>query len=554
MKNKLLLSSTCLFLCCLLLTACSGTTNGQPDATVPTTQNTSATDETQAVSESVVVAIESEPETGFDPIVGWGHGETPLIQSTLVEYTQDMSIVNDLALDYTVSEDGLIWEFNLRQDAYFTDGVQLTAHDVAFTFTQAKNSQSSLDLTYMHSCEAVDDFTVKFTLVQPMSTFINTVASLGIVPEHAYSDDYAEMPIGSGPWIFADWSKGEQLILKANENYYGTIPAIKQVTIVFMDEDAALAAAQAGKVDVALTSATHATRQIEGMTLQAVSTLDNRGFTLPTSHDEGQLTESGYAVGNDITSNIAIRKAIAYGVDREQLAVDALNGFGDPAYSENDGMPWNNPEVYIETDVEYAKQLLADDGWQDTDNDGIIEKDGLKAEFTCLYPSGDSVRQAVALAAAAQAKEIGINIIVEGTSWDDISQRMFSCAVMMAWGSTNPYTSYSLFHSSNTLLDDYYNPEGYSSETTDAYLEAALHATSTDEAYEYWQLAQWDGNSGTAMQGDCPWVWLVNIQHLYYVRDGLDIGTQQLHAHGASWTLLQNLKDWSWNNSKAEAG
>lgn len=546
-----------LLLCSVLLAGCGSTTNGLPASSAQGGGSGAAasaqTTVQAAAPDSVVIAIQSEPETGFDPIVGWGHGETPLIQSTLVEYTQDMQIVNDLALDYTVSADGLLWQFTLRQDAYFTDGVQLTAADVAFTFTQAAQSQSGIDLSYLLSCEATGDFTVSFTLAQPMSTFINTVASLGIVPQHAYSAGYAEAPIGSGPWKFVQWNKGEQLILQANEDYYGTVPAIKQVTLVFMQEDAALAAAQAGQVDVALTSATLATREIEGMSLQVVTTQDNRGLTLPTTPNEGQLTADGYPVGNDVTANLAIRQAIAYSVNREQLAQDALNGYGDPAYSENDGMPWNNPAVVIETDVAYAKQLLADDGWADTDNDGILEKDGLKAEFTCLYPSGDSVRQAVALAAAAQVREIGINIIVEGTSWDDISQRMFSNAVLMGWGSTNPYTSYLLYHSTSALLDDYYNPENYTSEITDAYLEAALHATDTQQAYVYWQFAQWDGTTGTAMQGNCPWVWLVNVQHLYYVRDGLDIGTQQLHAHGASWTLLQNLKDWAWQTTGAAA-
>ena len=119
--------------------------------------------------------------------------------------------------------------------------------------------------------------------------------------------------------------------------------------------------------------------------------------------------------------------------------------------------------------------------------------------------------------------------------------------MLMGWGSSNPYTSYLLYHSGNMLRDDYYNPEGFSDPTVDRYLDAALHAATTEEANEQWQLAQWDGTTGTAMKGDCPWVWLVNIQHLYYVRDGLDIGQQQLHAHGASWSLLQNLRDWSWN-------
>ena len=171
----------------------------------------------------------------------------------------------------------------------------------------------------------------------------------------------------------------------------------------------------------------------------------------------------------------------------------------------------------------------------------------MKAEFNVIYPSGDSVRQAIAMAVGQQIKEIGIQINVEGISWDEIAKRMFSDAVCMGWGSSTPQESYYLFHSAGMLKDDYYNPEGYGNETVDGYLEAALAALTPEEAYEYWQKAQWDGETGTAMQGDCPWVWFVNIQHLYYVRDGLDIGEQQLHAHGASMPLLQNLKDWNWD-------
>ena len=192
-----------------------------------------------------------------------------------------------------------------------------------------------------------------------------------------------------------------------------------------------------------------------------------------------------------------------------------------PAYSENDGMPWNNPDVKIEADIEKAKKFLAEDGWEDVDGDGIVEKNGLKAEFKCIYPSGDSVRQAIAMAAAEQVKEIGINIVVEGISWDEISKRMFSDAVLMGWGSSNPYTSYLLFHSKNKLRDDYYNPEGFNNATVDGYLDAALHAGTSEEAYDNWKLAQWDGITGTSMRGECPRVWLVNIQHIYYVADGL---------------------------------
>lgn len=498
-----------------------------------------------AVQDSVVIAIGSEPET-LDPTKGWGHGNSPVIQSTLVKYNADLSFENDLATAYALSEDGLVWTFTIRDDAYFTDGEKVTAADVAFTLETAKAAQASVDLTYMESAVAEDDATVVITLSRPTSVFLNTLASVGIVPEHAYGEDYGINPIGSGPYQFVEWKRQEQLILTANEDYYGGAPAIKNVTIVFMSEDAALAAVQSGQVDVAYSTATLGNAQVDGYHVEAVTSADNRGFTLPVLPDEGMTTDSGAPVGNDVTCDIAIRQAIAYAIDREKVAEVALNGFARPAYSENDGMPWNNPEVVIETDAAYARQLLADAGWADTDGDGVVEKDGLKAEFTCLYPSGDSVRQAVAMAAAEQVREIGIQINVEGTSWDDIMQRMFSEAVMMGWGSAIPNETYYLYRSGGALLDDFYNPEGYMSETTDAYLEAAMGALTVEEANRYWQLAQWDGETGASMRGACPWVWIVNLDHVTFVRDGLSIGEQPIHPHGHGLPLIQNLQDWAW--------
>ena len=83
--------------------------------------------------DQVIISISSEPES-LDPCKGWGHGTTPLVQSTLVEYNQDMTFSNDLATEYGLSEDGLTWTFTIRDDVKFTDGEPLTASDVVFTF------------------------------------------------------------------------------------------------------------------------------------------------------------------------------------------------------------------------------------------------------------------------------------------------------------------------------------------------------------------------------------------------------------------------------------
>lgn len=548
-KNKRILAMLMAVLMIFGITACNNSANSANNSYNTDNGTGSVADNGKVLADagkdSVVIAIGSEPET-LDPTKGWGHGNSPIVQSTLVKYTSELNFENDLAVDYKLSDDGLTWTFTIRDDAYFTDGEKVTADDVAFTLETAKASNGSFDLTYMESAVAQDETTVVITLSRPTSIFLNTLASVGIVPEHAYNDDYGMNPIGSGPYKFVEWRPQEQIMFTANENYYGEAPDIKNVTVVFMSEDAALAAVKAGQVDVAYSVATLATTQVNGYHVEAIQSADNRGFTLPVLPDEGRTTQSGVPIGNNVTCNLEIRQAIAYAIDREQIADTVLNGFGRPAYSENDGMPWNNPDVKIETDVEYAKKLLLDNGWTDTDGDGIVEKDGLKAEFKCVYPSGDSVRQAVGMAAAEQLLDIGIKVDIEGMSWDEIMKVMFSEAVLMGWGSSSPNETYYLYRSEGALLDDFYNPEGYQNDITDAYLDAAMSALTVEEANENWKKVQWDGVTGTAMQGECPWVWIVNLDHVTYVRDGLSIGSQPIHGHGHGLPLIQNLNEWSW--------
>ena len=138
----------------------------------------------EEVRDTVIIAIGDEPTT-LDPTKGWGHGNAPIMQSTLVRYDADMTFVNDLATDYSLSEDGLVWTFKIREDAYFTDGRQVTAKDVAFTLETAKTAMGSIDLTFMDSAVAKDDFTVVITLNTPTFWFLNTLASVGVIPEHA---------------------------------------------------------------------------------------------------------------------------------------------------------------------------------------------------------------------------------------------------------------------------------------------------------------------------------------------------------------------------------
>lgn len=520
----------------LVMSACS---NGDDEAKPDQDADTETEDRTE-----LVLAIGGETEEGFDPTTGWGEYGSPLFQSTLLKYDSDFNIDTDLATDYDISDDGLVYTVNLRDDVVFSDEEPLTADDVVFTFETAKESGSVIDLSNLESVEAVDDYQVEFTLNEPESTFISHLVTLGIVPEHAYDDDYNENPIGSGPYQLVQWDKEQQLIVEANPHYYGETSEFKKLTFLFLDEDAAFAAAQAGEVDVAAIPPSFADEDVEGMETIALDTVDNRGIVFPFV-EEGEETEDGAPIGNDVTADIAIRKAIDIGVDREALVDGVLEGFGTPAYSVADNLPWWNPDTEVtDNDIEGAKQILEDAGWTEND-DGIREKDGLEASFTLLYPAGDEVRQSLSMVVADQIKELGIDVDTEGKSWNELEDLMYSNPVMMGWGSHDPLEMYNIY-SSNTRGEGYYNTNYYSNPTVDEYMEKAMRALSTEEANEYWQKAQWDGETGFSSKGDVPWAWLVNLQHIYLVNDQLDIGEQKLHPHGHGWPITDFIEQWQW--------
>lgn len=497
---------------------------------------------------SVVVVMDpsSEPEAGFDPAYGWGAGEhvhEPLIQSTLTVTNTDLTIGYDLATAYSASEDGLTWTVEIRDDVKFTDGEPLTAEDVAFTYNTVKESSSVNDFTMLDYAEAASDTTVLFHMTRPFSIWPYTMAIVGIVPEHTYnSADYGSNPIGSGRYILKQWDRGQQVILEANPDYYGEEPKMKQVTILFMEEDAAFLAAQAGEADLVYTSATYSDQSIDGYSLVSYASVDNRGFNLPAA--EETTDEEGRTAGNDLTSDVLVRRAINIGIDRQEMIDNVLNGYGTPAYSICDGLPWYNEASEVEYDPEGAAALLDEAGWI-MNGDGVREKDGTKAELNLLYAAGDSVRQALAADFANQLGELGISCTIEGVGWDTAYDRALSEPLIWGWGAHTPMELYNIYHTIEGTDSARYSP--YSNPAVDEYMDQALACSDLEESYGLWQKAQWDGTTGVTQEGDIPWVWLVNIDHLYWVRDGLQVAEQKIHPHGHGWSVVNNVDQWSWS-------
>ena len=496
-----------------------------------------------------VAAHGEEPEFGFDPMHGWGYhdsGTDPLIQSTILKRDKDNNFVNDLAKDYEISSDLKTYTVTIRDDVNFTDGSKLTANDVAFSYNKAKELGEGADLSSMKEAKA-DGNKVVFTLEKADSTFINKLTDVGIVPEANYDENsYGQNPIGSGPYKLAQWDKGQQFILEKNPDYYGKEPYFDKITNLFLDSDAAFAAVKNGDVDIAEVPVAYANEKVDGYHMEYFDSIDVRGISLPTQMDTGKLSEDNITVGNNVTGDPAIREALNIGINRESLINGSLNGYGDVSYNGvANQLPWAFETTFKDGDVEGAKEVLAAAGWNDTDGDGIVEKDGQKAAFSIYYNSKATERQAIAVAVAEQAKEIGIEITPEGGSWDDIDPNKFSQGVVWGFGSADPY-SIEHQYDSRVAGAGYDNPEYLNDTAVDSLIDAAM-AQDTNSSYATWSQASQQANS------NFPYLWIGTMDYTYFVSDDLDISnsTHLIYPHGGD--IWGNIYDWTRLNATAEA-
>lgn len=486
-------------------------------------------------------------ESSLDPVKGamsYGYSFT---NDCLLEVAPDSSYTGCLAEnDWKISNDGLTYTFNLKKGIKFHDGSDFTAEDVVFTYNQVKENpgvNENIDLTNLEAVQADGDYTVIFKLKKPYSSFIDQTACLGIVPSDSYdSETFDTMPIGTGPWKVVQYDTAQKIIVEANTDYFNGAASIPQVNILNMEQDTAIANAKSGQLDVIMVDPNYIDEKIDGMHIESLETMDVRQISLPTKPESEYTTEDGktMTIGNDVTSDKAVRKALAIGIDRRKIIDDALNGVGTPATGFTNNLEWADPISYEDNQKEEAKAELEKAGWTPGD-DGIYEKDGLRCEFSVYAPTGDTARFQLAEALAAEAKTIGIQINTDQKSWDELTQLAPVSGIVWGWGQFDPIVLKNLFYSKGFTGNGYDNTVDYTNPKADELIEQAIAATDRDEVISLWKDVQEETGY------DYAYLYIVNIQHTYFVKDNLDISvdTQIPHPHGHGAPIINNMNDWT---------
>lgn len=498
----------------------------------------------QPVPAELKLAIGAEPTEGFDPLLGWSHGSYLLLHSPLLKQNADLSWQNVLTQSVTSSTDGKGWLIRLKPNLTFSNGAQLTAEDVAFTYNSAAQGGGKIDMGNFVSAKVLSPTEVAITLSAPQSTFVNVLGSLGIVSKRDYdAKAYARHPVGAGPYRLVSFLPGQQLVVEANPYYAGGNNDFKRLVFVFIDEESAYAAAQSSQLDLVRIAPSLAPTVPASLKLWVRPSVENRGIVFPIPPAGGKDAK-GYPIGNDVTSDVAVRRAINYAIDRKLLADQLLEGHAIPAYSAVEGLPWlNKATAFKDGDAAHANALLDEAGWK-MGSDGIRHKGSLRAAFTLWYTSGDSTRRDLAEAVRAMLKPIGFEVSLKSGSWEQVEREMHANPVLMGWGSLDPMELYHHYQSGSGGVE-FYNPGYYSNPVVDSHLKQALDAPSWQAAVPFWQQVEWDGKTGAGVQGDAAWAWLLNVQHTYLANRCIDLGKGAPEIHG-SWSLLGNLQDWRW--------
>lgn len=326
-----------------------------------------------------------------------------VIMEPLVKFNVEMELVGALAKEWDVSEDTKVLTFELREDVKWHDGTPFTAEDVKYTFEWVLNPNNAapnqglyVDIAEM---EIVNDYKIIFTLSDPNPFVLNNIARMPITPKHdADRDDFRQKPMGTGPYKFVSWSRDDRLVLVENEDYWGGKPNIPNVVFRSIPENSTrLLAFEAGEIDV----------YQGGVVPQEITRLEEDPKIVVQRAPGTGYNYLGFNTQVGSLSDVKVRQAVSYLINREGIVSRIYNGIGTPGIGPvSVALPWFNPDVErYEYSVEKAKELLAEAGYEP----GEIK---LK-----LYTNDNAERMRMGEILQFEAAQAGIEVEVIVEEW-----------------------------------------------------------------------------------------------------------------------------------------
>ncbi len=478
-----------------------GGQNETQESEQPEQQETAAEDtgEPQPGGELVITDMSFDSAKTLDPHQASAAGSMRYVENmynTLLRYKKGTygELEEDLAKDYSVSEDGKVYTFNLQQGVKFHNGDELTAEDVKYSVNRIIDQEvRASHFDALEEIQTPDQYTVKFVLEKPVAPFLtflaypmNAVVNKQAVKQNDGNIDNVDA--GSGPFQLGEWKKDQHLVLNKFKDYFKEgKPYLDTVKLrPIPDETARTTALRNEEVDMILQVASKNVKTLEKETGIQVNSVPGSWWEYV-----------GLNTTKEPFDDKKVRQAIAWGIDRQELI--NMVKFGMATRLADGPIPpghWahNSEQVYPERDVEKAKKLLAEAGYPD----------GFKTEMIVL-PKENNKNAAQVI--KQQMKDLGIEVNIRSLEssvyFNKLGNKEFEMTQIGWVGFVDPDEFlYNIFHTGEK-----WNQQGYSNKQVDKLLEKGRTTIDQEKRKKIYTEAQ------TIIAEDSPLVFLyVNEQ------------------------------------------
>lgn len=477
----------------IVIVLLGGCTSSNDDSTDIIDTDSKGLEKEKTDEEKIInMVMYSAPDT-FNPYFSKGNygkyagGE--LVLSTLLKYTGEWELVNDLINDYNISDDGKIYTFMLKENVKWHDGVPFTAKDVAFTiqtvmhpdwagtgYVNAKFIVGAKDYkagktTDVPGIKIINDYTIKIELEEPYAPFLEAVGKgFWILPAHGFEGvevadferaPFSEAPIGTGPLKFTKYVQDQYVEYEANEEYFLGAPNFDKAILRIMPADSALLGFEKGEIDTVTRPGLGVINITDYNKIKEMSNLDVNVFRTMSYQNMTINTTQPYF------SDKRVRQAMAYAVDREGIVDKLLQGIGSVAYGPlSEDSPWFNENMpKYDYNPERGRELLKESGWNPDQ------------KIILAVPKGNIVREKSAPIIQQNLADIGMKVELEFMEFPTLMAKVEEqsydiCLLGSSTGMLDPDSNlYSFMHSSQ-LRPNGWNSASWKNESMDEMLEA----------------------------------------------------------------------------------
>ncbi|CCQ96576.1 Extracellular solute-binding protein family 5 [[Clostridium] ultunense Esp] len=528
---------------------------------IPAKDPTAVPAAAKARTDTIIIGMNAT-EGVFNPLYGSSQYDVYVMDTLfqfLVKPDKDATLIPDLA-KWDVSADGKTYTFHIDPNATFSDGTPVTAEDLAFSYyiigdptfdgvadlttagivgyDEYKNDKAG-KVTTISGVKVVDEKTLEVTVKEPKGTTLFEI-NVPALSKKYYGKGFKkgdlsgitalhQKPMGSGPYVLKKYTPGQEVVMEANPNFWEGAPKVKNIIFKATTEETNIQLLQNGETDFE-----------EGISVNKdnMELLDTIPFL-----NRSLLLNNGYGyIGMnhklDKFKDKRVRKALAYGLNREEAVFAYSQGFANVIDVPESKVSWAYPDekdiIHYNYDPEKAKQLLDEAGWKVGD-DGFRYKDGQKFTITFTATTPNPVNEALVPIMKENYKELGIDLVVEQLDFNAVTNKVDKGDIEMyflAWGLTVDPDNYSVFHSKGTQ-----NTLGYSNPEVDRLIIEGQKALKQEDRKKIYQELY------KVLNDDLPYIFLYqryNMNTFNARLTGFDISPYKDFSRSLHQVTIQN--------------